>query len=83
VKSMSTIRRHKAALRKIIDENRTDPVLARVAYAMERAIVWVAYPVVGDEPPEKLARDLAAYLRDDIRSGYTIVKAGITSIGGT
>jgi hypothetical protein len=68
MKHITTIRRQKAKLRKLIDECRPDdPVLTRIAYAMEQALVWAAYNDVKGWPlPDKLARDLAGYLRRDL-----------------
>jgi len=68
MKHVTTIRRQKARLRKMIDECRPDdPVLTRIAYGIEQALVWAAYK---NEPawplPDQLARDLAGYLRREL-----------------
>ena len=67
MKSMATIRRHKTELRELIDASDADPIVARIAYAMETALLWVSQPTRGwlgmrDEAiqiAECLKRDLA------------------------
>lgn len=63
--SPATIKRRLAELRLLIDTTK-DPYEARIAYAMETAIVWATEHTVDWYPPAKEAVVYAEILRKDL-----------------
>ena len=55
-------------LRATCIENQSDPVLRRIAYAMEEAIRYATEPVVGWPTLTASALDLSALLRKELQS---------------
>ena len=66
MKSQATIRRHKKALRALIEDPTSDDVLRRIAYAMETALWWASQKTVGWQPMADEARLLASLLRKEL-----------------
>jgi hypothetical protein len=67
MKSRRTIQRHIKDLRKIIDASFIDdPILARIAYAMETALCWASKKTVGWQSMADEAKIEAKILKDQI-----------------
>ena len=66
MKSPTTIRRHKKRLRAECIDNVRDPILRRVAYAMETAVTWATTDTVGWPSLAEEARALAEILRKEL-----------------
>lgn len=66
MKSDATIRRRLKELRAECIDGQADPVLMRIAYAMECAIRWAREDTVGWETPANEARLLAEMLHREI-----------------
>lgn len=65
MKSQSTIRKAKRALRRVVDHS-PDPCEQRIAYAMETAITWAREHTVGWPAMDVEARTLAQLLRNEL-----------------
>lgn len=65
MKADSTMRRHEKALRELVETD-PDPVVQRVAYAMETALRWARLDTVGWPTPPVDAVEIARYLRKDL-----------------
>lgn len=66
MKSDTTVRRRLTELRRECIDGADDPVLRRIAYAMEVAILWARDPQCPWEAPANEARLLAKLLREDL-----------------
>lgn len=62
--SAGSIRRSIKLLRKLIDSS-GDPVVFRIAYAVETALRWATTETTGWERPEKDVLIIAEFLRQD------------------
>jgi hypothetical protein len=62
VPSKRTINKRLKGLRELIDSSR-DPVVVRIAYAMETAIIWATHDTHGWNSPAQDAIELATILR--------------------
>lgn len=67
IPSQRTIKRNLKELREVID-NTSDPVLARIAYAMERAVRWATENTVDWSGLAQQAREEAAFLKPELAS---------------
>ena len=65
IPSERTIRRHLAALRVLVERS-PDPMISRIAQAMEAAIQWSRFPTAGWPSMEHEANLMAQILGDDL-----------------
>jgi hypothetical protein len=68
IPSRQTIRKSIKALRTLIDGERDDPILFRIAYAVETALRWVTEDTVGWSKPEVDVVEEAAICKRGIGS---------------
>lgn len=65
--SKRTINRRLKELRELV-ETSDDPIVSRIAYAMEEAIRWATLNTVGWDTPANSARMQAKMLRDELKA---------------
>lgn len=66
IPSNRTIKRRLKQLRLLIDTSK-DPVVSKIAYAMETAITWATSDTVGWKPPAEEAVELAVLLHQELK----------------
>lgn len=70
MKSRRTVQRHLQELRTLIDSTiQTDPVTARIAYAMETAVRWARQDVVNWPGLVEEAQTNARILKNELNKG--------------
>lgn len=69
MKNPDTIRRHIRRLRKLIDKTK-DPVVSRIAFAMEQSLIWVITSDAHWGGLDKEAEENAGFLKKELEKMF-------------